>query len=213
MIKKIQKRGREMKKTVLFSSVVIFFVIALLAPTIVSASPQDTKFSKGSVFLTAQIGLNSYAATDDPIDQMQFPLGASCEFSLTDNIGIGGTIMYEKWSDYLGCFCGKFTFNVYKPSLDLIYHLNVGEARGLDFFTGINLGYSFVSVSNELGNEDISGLKDELHVAPLIGAHLYFWENASSFLNRVMITAKTGWSVTGDFSGVFGSLGITFKLR
>jgi len=202
-----------MKKTVLPLSIVCLFFIAVLASTQAFASPQDTKFSKGSVFLTGQIGLNSLAATEDPIDELAFPLGASLEFSITDNIGIGATIMYDKWSDYLGLFAGKFTFTVYKPSLDLIYHLNIGEAQGLDFFSGINLGYSFVSVSNELGNEDISGLKDELHVAPLVGAHLYFWENTSGFLNRVMLTAKAGWSVTGDFSGIFGSLGITFKLR
>lgn len=202
-----------MKKKILFLSAVflLFSVVSVSMP--VSASPQDTKFSKGSVFLTGQIGLNSLAATDDPFEQMQFPLGASFEFSLTDNIGVGGTIMYDKWSDYLGCFCGKYTFKVYKPSLDLIYHLNVGEAQGLDFFTGINLGYTFVSISNELGNENISGLKDEIHAAPLMGAHFYFWENASSFLNRVMITAKVAWSATGDFSGIFGLIGITFKLK
>jgi len=202
-----------MKKKILFLSAVflLFSVVSVSIP--VSASPQDTKFSKGSVFLTGQIGLNSLSATDDPFEQMQFPLGASFEFSLSDNIGIGSTIMYDKWSDYLGCFCGKYTFKVYKPSLDLIYHLNVGEAQGLDFFTGINLGYTFVSVNNELGNEDISGLKDEIYAAPLMGAHFYFWENASSFFNRVMITAKAGWSVTGDFSGIFGLIGITFKLR
>lgn len=202
-----------MKKKILFLFVVFLFFSVVSISIPVSAAPQDTKFSKGSAFITAQIGLTSYAATEDPIEQMQFPLGASCEFSLTDNIAIGGTLIFDKWSDYLGCFCGKFTFKVYKPSLDLIYHLNVGEAEGLDFFMGVNLGYSFVSVSNELGNEDISGLKDEPHIAPLIGAHFYFWENASGFLNRIIITAKAGWSVTGDFSGIFGSIGVTFKLR
>ena len=202
-----------MKKKILFLSVLFLFFCIVSVSIPVSASPQNTKFSKGSVFLSAQIGLNSFAATEEPIEQMQFPLGASFEFSLTDNIGIGSTIMYDKWSDYLECFCGKFTFKVYKPSLDLIYHLKIGEAQGLDFFTGVNLGYSFVSVSNELENEDISGLKNEPHIAPLIGTHFYFWENASGFLNRIMITAKVGWSVTGDFSGIFGSVGITFKLR
>ena len=202
-----------MKNKILFLSVVFLFFIVVSVSIPVSASPQDTKFSKGSVFLTAQIGLNSYVATEDPFDQQPFPIGASGEFSLTDNIGIGGTIMFDKWSDYLGCFCGKYTFKVYKPSLDFIYHLNIGEAQGLDFFTGINLGYTYIHVSNELGNEDISDLKDEPHIAPMIGAHLYFWENASGFLNRIMITAKAGWSVTGDFSGIFGLIGITFKLR
>lgn len=202
-----------MKKTVLPLSILCLFLMIVPASTRVSASPQDSKFSKGSVFFTGQIGLNSLAATEDPIDTWPLPLGASFEFSLSNHIGIGGTFMYDEWSDYLRCFCGKYTFKVYKPSLDLIYHLNIGEAQGLDFFTGVNLGYSYVSVTNEMGNEDISGLKDEAHVAPLLGAHFYFWENASSFLNRVMITAKAGWSVTGDFSGIFGSLGITFKLR
>ncbi len=202
-----------MKKTVSIlhtTSFVLFFFFVL---TSVSASPQDKKFSKGSVSVTGQIGVNSYVATEEPFDTMPFPVGASCEFSLSDNIGIGGTIMFDKWSDYLGCFCGKFTFLVFKPSIDIVYHFDTVKIEGLDFFLGANLGYSILSVSNELGNENISDLQSEPHISPFLGMHLYFWESDSGLLSKILLTAKLSWSITGDFSGVYGMVGITYKIK
>jgi hypothetical protein len=190
--------------------IVLFFFFAL---TSVSVSPQDKKFSKGSVFVTGQIGVNSYVATEDPFNTMPFPVGASYEFSLSDNIGIGGTIMFDKWSDYLGCFCGKFTFLIFKPSLDFVYHLDTVKIKGLDFFVGANLGYSILSVSNELGNENISDLQSEPHISPFLGTHFYFWGNESGLLSKILVTVKVSWSVTGDFSGVYGLVGITYKIK
>jgi hypothetical protein len=202
-----------MKKTVLILLVIFILAFFVLASTSVSAFPQDKKFSKGSMFVTGQVGVNSFVATEDAFDSMPFPIGASYEFSLTDTIGIGGTIMFDKWSDYLGCFCGKFTFLVFKPSLDFTYHFDTVKIKGLDFFVGANLGYSVLSVSNELGNENISDLQSEPHFAPFLGTHFYFWENDSGFLNNILVTLKVSWSVTGDFSGVYGAVGITYKIK
>jgi len=202
-----------MKTTVLILSVIVILAFFVLALTSVSAFSQDKKFSKGSIFVTGQVGVNSFVATDDAFDSMPFPIGASYEFSLTDHIGIGGTIMFDKWSDYLGCFCGKFTFRVFKPSLDFMYHFDTVKIKGLDFFVGANLGYSVLSVSNELGNENISDLQSEPHIAPFLGTHLYFWESDSGFLKNILVTLKVSWSVTGDFSGVYGAVGITYKIK
>ena len=202
-----------MRKKIIILPVISFLVVWASALTDVSASPQDRKFSKGSIFLTGQIGVNSYAATDDPFDSMPFPLGAGCEFSLSDKIGIGGTIMFDKWSDYLGCYCGKFTFRVFKPSLDFIYHFDMEKVRGLDLFIGASLGYSILSVRNELGNENISDLGSELHMAPFLGTHFYFWENASGFLSRFLMTLKVSLSAIGDFSGIYFTVGMTYKIK
>ena len=165
------------------------------------------------MFLTGQIGMNSYVSTDEPFDSMPYPIGGSYEVLLTDHIGLGSTIMFDRWCDYLGCFCGKYTFRVIKPSLDISYHFNFEKTEGLNLFTGANLGYSVLSVNNELGNDYIGDLQNEPHFAPFLGMHLYFWENLSEFFGRILVTLKIHWSVTGDFSGIYGTLGITFKIK
>jgi len=144
---------------------------------------------------------------------MPFPFGASYEVALTDNIGIGSTVMFDKWSDYLGMFGGKWTFRVFKPSLDITYHFYVNKMKGLNIFTGASLGYSILSVSNELGSDYMGELKSEPHFAPFLGLHLYFWENSPGFFNKLLVTSKVYWSVTGDFSGVSGAVGITYKIK
>lgn len=142
-----------MKKTVLLFIAIFVLIIFVFALNPASASSRANKSSKDSMYVTGQIGINSYVETADPFDSMPFPVGVSYEFFLTDNIGVGGTVVFHKWCDYLGCFCGKFTFRVTKPSLDITYHFKMEEIKGLDFFAGANLGYSILSVSNELGND------------------------------------------------------------
>ena len=204
-----------MKKAVLLLIVMFVLVFSAFASNKddIEEEKVGKKFAKGSMYVTGQIGFNSYVATDDPFNTMPFPLGASYEVALTDNIGIGSTIMFDKWSDYLGIFGGKWTFRVFKPSIDITYHFNVKKMKGLGFFTGASLGYSILSVSNELGNDYMGELKSEPHFAPFIGFHLYFWENSPGFFNNLLVTSKVYWSVTGDFSGVSGAIGITYKIK
>lgn len=202
-----------MKKTVLPLTaifVVVFFIFGLNS---VSALSKAKKSSKGSMYVTGQIGINSYVATADSFDSMPFPIGASYEFFISDKIGIGSTVMFDKWCDYLGCFCGKFTFRVIKPSLDLTYHFNTEKIEGLDFFAGANVGYSILSISNELGNDYVGDLQSEPHIAPFLGTRLYFWEDLSGFFEKILVTLKVYWSVTGDFSGIYGTAGITYKIK
>ncbi len=204
-----------MKKA--FLLLIVMFVLAFSAFALNKDDIEEVKigkkFAKGSMYVTGQIGINSYVATDDPFNAMPFLLGASYEVALTDNIGIGSTVMFDKWSDYLGMFGGKWTFLVFKPSLDITYHFNVNKMKGLNLFTGASLGYSILSVSNELGSDYMGELKSEPHFAPFLGFHFYFWENSPGFFNKLMITSKVYWSVTGDFSGVSGAIGITYKIK
>jgi len=210
-----------MKKAVFLLIVMFVLVFSVFAlnkddieeEKLVSTSSRAKKFSKGSMYVSGQIGINSYVTTDEPFNTMPFPLGASYEVVITDNIGIGSTVMYDKWCDYLGLFCGKFTFRVIKPSLDITYHFNIKKMKGLGLFTGVNLGYSILSVSNELGNDYMGDLQSEPYLASFLGTHLYFWENLSGFYNRLLVTLKIYWSVAGDFSGVYGTVGINFKIK
>jgi len=204
-----------MKKAVLLLIAVFVLVFSVFAVNKedIEEKKIGEKFSKGSMYVTGQVGFDSYVATDEPFNALPFPLGVSYEFALTDNIGIGGTVMLDKWSDYLGMFGGKWTFRVFKPSLDITYHLNVEKMKGLSLFCGASLGYSLLSVSNELGGDYTGELKSEPHLAPFLGLHLYFWENAPGFFGNLLVTSKIYWSVTGDFSGVSGAIGITYKIK
>ena len=213
-----------MKKAVLLLMLMFFLVFSVFALSKddiedekIATFRSAEKFSKGSMYMTGQIGTNSYVATvdpfADPFDILPFPIGGSYEVLITNNIGIGSTVMFDKWCDYLGMFCGKFTFRVFKPSLDITYHFKVKKMKGLGLFTGASLGYSILSVSNELDNDYHGELKSEPHFAPFLGLHLYFWENLSGFFNRLLVTLKVNWSVTGDFSGVYGAVGITYMIK
>jgi hypothetical protein len=211
-VKSIGKMEGEMRKMDLLYVIAFILVLFFITAAPVSAFDGEEKFARGSMYMAGQIGFNSYVTTDDPFESLPFPLGASYEFLIADNIGIGASLMFDKWSDYLGMFGGKYTFWVFKPSLDITYHFHINRVKGLNLFTGANLGYSLLSVSNVLGNPYDGDLKNEPYVAPFFGTHIFFWEN-SSFLNRFLVTLKVYWSVLGDFSGVYGTFGITYKIK
>ncbi len=56
-------------------------------------------------------------------------------------------------------------------------------------------------------------LLTKLHITPFLGTHLYFWENLLGFFERLLVTVKVDLSVTCDFSGVGGTLGITYRIK
>jgi hypothetical protein len=201
-----------MKQTI---PIALFILVFVLNPVCVSG--EAGQLGKGSISLTAQVGLNTMVRTADrfaePFETMPVPLGACFEVMLTDNIGIGGTIMYDRWSDYLGMFGGKWTFRLFRPSFDIAYHFRTQKIGGLDFFTGANLGYNFVSVSNMLGSTYQGSLKSEPHLAPFVGIDLNFWRNSIGFLGRLSVTFKAAWSVTGHFSDVYGTAGLTYRFK
>lgn len=198
---------------------VIFVALSSLALALnpVWASDGTQPSSKGSMFLTGQIGLNTMVRTADPFadpfNTMIFPLGAGFEFMLTRHIGIGGTIMYERWSDYLGMFGGEWIFRLVKPSFDFAYHFGTERAKTLDFFAGAHLGYSFVAVSNMIGNNYDGNLRSEPHLAPFVGANFHFWRNSPGFLGRLSATFRVAWSVTGHFSDVYSMAGLTYRFK
>ncbi len=192
--------------------VVIFILILFFMIAVPISASDGGKFAKGSMYAAGQIGFNSYVATDDPFDALPFPMGANYEYLIADNVGIGASLMFDRWNDYLGMFGGQYAFWVFKPSLDIAYHIGINQIKGLNLFVGANLGYCLLSVSNELGNPYDGELKSEPYMAPFLGTHFYFWEG-SSFLNRFLVTLKVYWSAAGDFSGVYGTIGITYRIK
>ncbi|MBN2409473.1 MAG: hypothetical protein JXE07_07020 [Candidatus Aminicenantes bacterium] len=202
-----------MKKATLV--VALSFLAFALNP--VWASGEIRPFPKGSMFLTGQFGLNSMVRTADPLadpfNSLPFPLGASFEFMLTENIGLGGTAMYDRWSDYLGMYGGKWTFRLIRPSFDCAYHFSPERVKGLGFYTGIQFGYTFVDVDNRLSNRYNGLLKSEAYLAPFAGVHFNPWPNSQGFLGRLSVNFKAAWSVTGRFTGVYGLAGLTYRLK
>ncbi|MGB8952261.1 MAG: hypothetical protein WCC06_06305 [Candidatus Aminicenantales bacterium] len=180
---------------------ILFFIVGWIPSSIFAG---DKKFSKNSFFinLSGHIGTQSYYATTDPFDKM-LPISASAEIAITDHIGVGTTFTFYKWSDYLGIFGGKFTFQTIQPAVNIVYHFNFNKLENLDLCVGQSLGYSFLSITNELGNDYLGPLKSGLYAAPFLGFQVYF-------LNRLSASLKLYWSVIGDYSGISGAIGITY---
>jgi hypothetical protein len=201
-----------MRKT---SIVVLILLVLALHP--IWATDGTLLFSKGSMILTGQVGLNTMVRTADPFAEpfstLPLPFGASFEFMLTDHIGLGGTMMYDQWSDYLGMFGGKWTFRLLRPSFECAYHLSPRKVRCLDFYAGMQFGYTFVAVSNNLGNRYDGNLRSETHLAPVVGAHLNPWPSSRGFPGRISVTLKVAYSMMGRFSDVYCMAGLTYRLK
>lgn len=154
------------------------------------------EFSEGSWYLTPQVALYKYAPN----------FGASLEYALTENIGIGGTLMLAFWSDNAGGY-GKISQTLITPSIDGYYHFTEIDAKKLDVFAGASLGYSIYSWSwdGPGSNWSDSGASN-LFLGPFAGARYYFNKNTAAYLNL-------NFSLIGHWSSVGVVVGVTFKLK
>jgi len=161
----------------------------------VAFAEESSKFRQGNILLTPQFGYNSYSPD----------FGVSVEFGLTDNIGIGGSLMFGFWSDNL--MSTKFSQTIINPSIDAYYHFNRLTWKNIDLFIGLSLGYSIYSWSAE---NDWVEWKDSgssgVYLSPIIGIRYYFSP-------KLILCAKSRYSAIGSFTGMGGELGITFKLK
>jgi hypothetical protein len=165
-------------------------ILVLLLVTIVcfslalSAAPKKKKyaqleFNKGEMYLTPQIGLNSYAV----------PFGASLEYAMTENIGVGGTVMMWIWSHG----------TIILPSVDGAYHFTKLDVEKLDLFAGASLGFAIFSAKG--GYTGSSGL----YVSPFVAGRYWFSEKMAASL-------RLNIGLIGDWDGVGGLLGVTFRI-
>lgn len=155
----------------------------------------ENEFSKGSWFVTPQLALYEYAPN----------FGASVEYGLTENIGIGGTLMMAFWSDRGSGW--KISQSLITPSVDGYYHFTKIKAEKFDVYAGASLGYSIYSWSWDAPGSswsDASG--SDLFLSPFGGARYYF-------SNKIAATLNLHFSILGDFSGIGGEVGITFRLK
>jgi hypothetical protein len=152
-------------------------------------------------------------STDTPFDV--FPhVGFGLDVKITKHFSLGGYIFYSQWSDYLGLYCGRYDFEVIRPSLELTYSLPVVRNETLNLIGGIGFSYNFISIENELGNECPEDLKNHVSVSPFIGYYLYLIDNKSGLIKSsgvsVRLLTKCYTIINGDFSGFQLMFGLGF---
>ncbi len=165
-------------------SIFALLVLVLCMSLALAAAPKGKKydqlqFHKGDKFLTPQIGLNSYAV----------PFGANFEVAITENIGVGGTVMMWIWSHG----------TIIMPSVDGAYHFTRLDVDKLDLFAGASLGFAIFSAKEGYGGS--SGL----YLSPFVAGRYWFSE-------KMAVSLRLNFSVLGDWTGVGGLLGLTFPI-
>ncbi len=165
-------------------SILALFVLILCMSLALAAAPKGKKnaqlqFHKGDKFLTPQIGLNSYA----------IPFGVNFETAITENIGVGGTVMMWLWSHG----------TIIMPSADGAYHFTRLDVDKLDLFAGASLGFAIFSAKEGYGGS--SGL----YLSPFVAGRYWFSE-------KMAVSLRLNFSVIGDWTGVGGLLGVTFPI-
>jgi hypothetical protein len=163
---------------------VLLLVVTVISSMVLAAAPKGGKyaplrFHKGEKFLTPQIGLNTYAV----------PFGVNFETAITENIGVGGTVMMWIWSHG----------TIIMPSVDGAYHFTRLDVDKLDLFAGASLGFAIFSAKEGYGGS--SGL----YLSPFVAGRYWFSE-------KMALSLRLNFSVLGDWTGVGGLLGVTFPI-
>jgi len=160
----------------------------------------EKEFSKGSKYVTAQLGLNSYA----------IPFGVSLEIALNENVGVGGSVMLQFWGeDYSYFGLGyRSSSTLITPAVEAAYHFTQLKVNKLDLSAGANIGFSIYSYRWEFewpGMEDVDAGTSGLHLSPFLNGAYYFSP-------KTAVTLRVYFSAVGGWTGIGGLLGIVFKL-
>jgi len=163
---------------------VILLAVVLCMSLALSAAPKGKKkyaqleFNKGEKYLTPQIGLYSG----------EIPFGAAFEYAMTENIGVGATVMVWFGSG----------FHVIMPSVEAGYHFTMLDVEKLDLFAGVGLGYAIVGGNGFHGSSDLS-------INPFIAGRYWFSE-------KLGVSLKINIGLIGDWTGVGTMLGVVFRI-
>jgi len=155
------------------------------------ASAGTKEFSMGKFYLTPQIGFGSWGGS--------VPFGASGEYAMTENIGIGGSVMAQFWSEE---YWSESLINI---AAEVNYHFIKLNAEKIDLYAGVGLGYSVVSVTYDSGWSTGSSAASGIYIQTVLGARYYFTPKMAASLRLI-------GSLTG-FSGFGAAAGVTFILN
>ena len=177
-------------KNMISRVIIVLFTVLMVS----SVFAGEKEFGKGQLFLTPQAAYYSYAPN----------LGVSVEYALTENIGIGGSLMFAFWS--AEAFDVKISESLITPSLEAYYHFTEIAAKKLDLFAGLSVGYSIYSYSWDISGYEWSDAGSSgLYLSPILGIRYYLTQ-------KLAICLKSHFSALGDWSGIGGELGLTFRL-
>lgn len=153
------------------------------------------EFSKGSIFITPQVALYSYAPN----------FGVSLEYGMTENIGIGASVMLAFWSEDL--IIAKYSQTLITPSVEGYYHFTTIDVPKLDLYAGLSLGFSIFSYSVDVGIGDWAGAGSSgLFLSPFVGGRYFLTK-------KLAINLKFIYSAIGDWGGAGGVIGLTIRTR
>ncbi len=169
-------------------ALVLLVALALLSGIAASGTKE---FYKGSFTLTPQVGLNKFT----------IPFGLNAEYGLTPNISLGATAMVWMWSDEW------LSQNLISLAVEALYHFTGLNAKSIDLFAGLALGYSIYSYSwkddmFEFGDTGASGLDLGL----VLGGRYFFSPKLAASLRLVS-------SFIGDWGGFGAQLGLTIRMK
>jgi opacity protein-like surface antigen len=155
----------------------------------------EREFGRGSWFVTPQLVLYKFAPN----------FGASVEYGMTENIGVGATLMLAFWSDTSGGW--KISQSSVTPSIEGYYHFTGIRAEKLDVYAGASLGYRIYSWSWDAptGSWDDAD-QSEVFLSPFGGVRYYISDKVAANLN-------VNFSLIGETSGIGGLIGITIRLK
>jgi hypothetical protein len=171
----------QLKKVLLVLAVLVIgsSLVFSAAPRRPVRKAQQLEFEKGGMYLTPQIGLNSYA----------IPFGATFELAVTENIGVGATLMAWIWSEG----------TLIVPEADAAYHFTQLNVEKLDAYAGVGVGFAIWSAKG--GYSGSSGI----YIDPFLGGR--YW-----FSPKMAVNLRLNIGLIGDWTGVGGLLGITFRI-
>lgn len=170
--------------------VCVLLAVVLAVTGLASASSKE--FSIGHFYLTPQVGFGSWGGS--------IPFGASAEYALTDNIGIGGTVMAQFWSET------GWTESWITISAEALYHFIKLAADKIDLYAGAGLGYGIYSVSYSSGFSTGASGSSGLVLEPILGGRYYISP-------KVAISLRLTGALVGGFTGFGAAAGVTFQLK
>jgi hypothetical protein len=168
-------------------------VCALLAVVLAVtglASATSKEFSMGHFYLTPQIGFGSWGGS--------IPFGVNAEYAVSENVGLGGSVMYQGWTEELG------SVSLISFAFQANYHFIKLDASKFDLYAGAELGYGLYSVTYDSGfSSGISG-SSGLVLAPVLGGR-YFLSPTIALSLRLTgsLVLRPGFGAT---------VGVSFKL-
>ena len=168
---------------------VIVVLVLALGAGLATAGPAE--FSKGNFFLTPQVGFASWGGG-------VFPFGVNAEYAVSENVGLGGSVMYQGWTEELG------SVSLISFAFQANYHFIKLDASKFDLYAGAELGYGLYNITYDSGfSSGISGSSGFI-LAPVLGGRYFLSPTVALSLRLTgSLVLRPGFGAT---------VGVSFKL-